>query len=171
MSRIGKKPVEIPNGVSVNIDGLNVEVKGTKGILYHTLPNEVSIEIVDNLVQVKPKNKSDKARSMWGLSRTLVKNMIEGVSTGFVQYLDVNGVGYKSTADSTMITLSLGLSHDIKYIIPEGIVIKTPIHGFDKQLVGQVAAELRALRKPEPYKGKGIKYRGEKVRRKEGKKK
>lgn len=177
MSRVGKLPVSIPSGVSVNIDGNNVTVSGPKGKLDHCFPAEVSISTSDNNIIVSPLSKNDRSRAMWGLSRTLINNMVEGVSKGFVVQLDVNGVGYRASSDKGILTLFLGFSHEIKYIIPEGVEIKTPkpteveIHGFDKKLVGQIAAEIRSLRKPEPYKGKGVKYRNEVVRRKEGKKK
>lgn len=177
MSRIGKLPVEITSGVNVALTGNHVVVTGAKGKLEHSFPTEVSISQEGSALKVIPQDKSDRSRAMWGLSRTLLKNMVEGVSKGFVVYLDVNGVGFRAMSDGSILTLFLGFSHEIKFVIPQGIEIKTPkpteieIHGFDKKLVGQVAAEIRSLRKPEPYKGKGVKYREEVIRRKEGKKK
>jgi large subunit ribosomal protein L6 len=177
MSRIGKLPVPLTSDVKVVVNGTYFEANGPKGKLFHTFPEEVSIEIVGDQVVVKPINDTQKARACWGLTRSLVRNMVEGVSKGYQKILDINGVGFRAAAEQQILTLYLGFSHEIKYIAPKGIKITTPkpteiiIEGFDKQLVGQVAAEIRSLRKPEPYKGKGIKYRSEVIRRKEGKKK
>lgn len=177
MSRIGAIPVAIADGVDVKIDGRTVEVKGSKGTLSITLPSGVSAEVKDKEVVVTPANDSNEAKAMWGLGRSLINNMVEGVSNGFTKKLEVNGVGYRAQVQGKKLVLALGFSHDVNYDIPEGIEIKCPkpteieISGADKQLVGQVAAEIRRYRKPEPYKGKGVKYEGEYIRRKEGKKK
>jgi large subunit ribosomal protein L6 len=178
MSRVGKYPVAVPSGVNVSVSGSDVTVKGSKGELKTRFAPEVTVEVKDGKVYVMPVDKNDqRARAMWGMSRSLVRNMVEGVSQGFTQKLEINGVGYRAAADKNFLTLALGFSHEIKYAIPQGIEIKcekptlVAISGSDKKLVGQVAAEIRALRKPEPYKGKGIRYEGEYVRQKAGKKK
>lgn len=177
MSRIGKLPVEIASGVKVAISGQEVTVTGSKGTLKTQLPREVVVKQEENTITVKPANDSNRARAMWGLSRTLVQNMVTGTSQGYTVNLEMNGVGYKAAVQGQKLKLSLGFSHDIDYVIPQGITITAPkptelvISGADKQKVGQVAAEIRRYRKPEPYKGKGIKYSDEKIRRKEGKKK
>lgn len=177
MSRIGKLPVEVPSSVKVNLTGQFLEVNGPKGKLDFTFAEDVTLTHEGNQIMVKPVSGTRRARSLWGLSRSLVRNMVQGVSVGFNTNLDMTGVGFKAASDKGMLTLTLGFSHEIKYIVPEGIEIKTPkpteieIYGFDKQKVGQVASEIRSLRKPEPYKGKGIRYRNEVIRRKEGKKK
>lgn len=178
MSRIGKSPVAVPSGVTVNIDGTEVAVKGSKGELKQRFTQDVSIEVKDGSVIVTPRSKADKrARAMWGTARNQISNMVEGVSSGFTKKMEIIGVGFRAAADKNILTMSLGFSHEIKYAIPEGIEIKCEkptliaISGFDKRLVGQVASEIRALRKPEPYKGKGVRYEGERVRQKEGKKK
>lgn len=177
MSRIGKLPVEIASGVKVAISGQEVTVTGSKGTLKAALPREVVVKQEENKITVKPANDSNRARAMWGLSRTLVQNMVTGASAGYTVNLEMNGVGYKAAVQGQKLKLSLGFSHDIDYVIPAGITITAPkptelvITGADKQKVGQVAAEIRRYRKPEPYKGKGIKYSDEKIRRKEGKKK
>lgn len=178
MSRVGKLPVAIPSGVTVNIANDQVAVKGGKGELKTRFNPEVSVEVKDGKVLVLPRNKADKrSRAMWGLYRNLIRNMVEGVSTGFTRRLEIEGVGYRASADKDTLTLALGYSHEIKYAIPAGVEIKCEkptlvvITGADKQLVGQVAAEIRRLRGPEPYKGKGVRYEGEFIRRKEGKKK
>lgn len=178
MSRVGKLPVAIPSGVTVNVNGTDIAVKGGKGELKMAAPAEVTIEVKDGKVIVLPRNKNDKrSRAMWGMSRNVIRNMVEGVSKGYTRNLEIQGVGFRAAADKNYLTLALGYSHDIKYAIPAGIEIKCAkpteisITGFDKKLVGQVAAEIRALRKPEPYKGKGVRYEGEYVRHKEGKKK
>ena len=177
MSRIGKKPVALPSGVTANIaDGL-LSVKGPKGELKLAMVEEVAYELTDAGLSVTPVNDSKKARSFWGMQRTLVQNLVDGVTEGFTKVLEITGVGYRANVQGTTLKLQLGYSHDVDFAIPEGIEIKTPdqttveISGIDKQKVGQVAAEIRRWRKPEPYKGKGIKYRGEYIFRKEGKKK
>ncbi|GER08662.1 50S ribosomal protein L6 [Iodidimonas muriae] len=177
MSRIGKKPIEIPSGVTVSLDGAAVSVKGPKGELAANLVSEVSVSMEDNLISVVPVDQSKRARSMWGMQRTLVSNLIEGVSKGFEKKLEITGVGYRAQVKGSALNLQLGYSHDIDFPIPDGIDIKTPdqttvvISGTDKQKVGQVAAVIRSYRKPEPYKGKGVRYSGEYIFRKEGKKK
>lgn len=179
MSRIGKQPVIVANDVSIDLTSSKIEVTGKLGKLSLDLTDNVFVEYSksDNLITVTPKGKDRKSRSMWGLSRTLINNMIIGVSKGFNKSLEINGVGFKAAVNGNILTLFLGYSHDIKYIIPAGIEIKCPkptqidIFGFDKQRVGEVAALLRGLRKPEPYKGKGVKYIDEKIIRKVGKKK
>ena len=177
MSRIGKKPVALPSGVTANIaDGL-LSVKGPKGELKLAMVEEVAYELTDAGLSVTPVNDSKKARSFWGMQRTLVQNLVDGVTEGFTKVLEITGVGYRANVQGQTLKLQLGYSHDVDFAIPEGIEIKTPdqttveISGIDKQKVGQVAAEIRRWRKPEPYKGKGIKYRGEYIFRKEGKKK
>ncbi len=177
MSRIGKLPVPIPDGVSVAFEGQTVKVKGRLGELAQTLPREVEVMLDDGKVVVRPRDESKRARAMWGLSRSLVANMVTGVSQGFTRELEISGVGYRAQAEGKILNLQLGFSHDIKYAVPPDIEIATPqptkivVRGADKQRVGQVAAEIRAFRKPEPYKGKGIRYSDETVLRKEGKKK
>ena len=178
MSRVGKNPVEVPSGVTVDIKDMVVTVKGSKGELKQSYNNEVTIEFKDGQIVVTPRNKNDnRSRAMWGLYRALIANMVKGVTDGFTKKLEIQGVGFRAAADKQFLTLNLGYSHDIKYAIPEGIEVKcekptlVAISGIDKELVGQVAAEVRALRKPEPYKGKGVRYEGEYVRQKEGKKK
>ena len=177
MSRIGKLPIAIPSGVNVAVSGNEITAKGSKGELKTTVVNEISVSINDGKVWVKPANDSRRARSMWGMSRTVINNLVKGVSEGFTERLEINGVGFRAAADNQFLTLFLGFSHEIKYAIPAGIEIKCEkptsiaVSGTDKRLVGQVAAEIRSLRKPEPYKGKGVRYENEYVRRKEGKKK
>ncbi len=177
MSRIGKKPVSVPSGVTVNVDGQTVSAKGSKGELSVTLVNEVSVELADGEISVNPINNSKRARSMWGMSRTLIVNIIEGVTNGFTKTLEINGVGYRAQVQGSDLILSLGYSHEVRYNIPQGITIACPkpteitISGIDKQEVGQVAANIRKWRLPEPYKGKGIRYQGEFIALKEGKKK
>jgi large subunit ribosomal protein L6 len=178
MSRVGKAPVAIPQGVTVTVGSGEVAVKGAKGELKYKTSAEVSIEVKDGKVQVLPRNKSDKrSRTLWGTTRNRISNMVEGVSKGFTVRMEIQGVGYRAAADKNYLTMALGYSHEIKYAIPAGIEIKCEkptsiaVSGFDKTLVGQVAAEIRSLRKPEPYKGKGIRYENEYVRQKEGKKK
>ncbi len=177
MSRIGKKPVAIPGGVTATIaDGL-LAVKGPKGSLSMPLRDEISYALDDGSISVKPANATKQARAFWGMQRTLVQNLVTGVTDGFTKVLEITGVGYRAASQGKILKLQLGYSHDVNFDIPEGIEIKTPdnttveITGIDKQKVGQVAAEIRRWRKPEPYKGKGIKYRGEFIFRKEGKKK
>ena len=177
MSRIGKKPVPVPAGVTVNLAGSNVAVKGPKGELKFVLTDQVIAKMEEGAVKVDPKDKTKLARSAWGMSRTMIANMIKGVTEGYSKTLEITGVGYRAAAQGKTLNLALGYSHDIKYPIPEGITIKAEkptaisIFGRDRQKVGQVAAEIRGFRKPEPYKGKGIKYGTEVVLRKEGKKK
>ncbi|HWM49234.1 MAG TPA: 50S ribosomal protein L6 [Xanthobacteraceae bacterium] len=177
MSRIGKKPVAIPSGVTANVEGQTVKVKGPKGALQFVVPDDVSVQMDKGEIKVDPRNETKRARSMWGTSRTLVANLMTGVTKGFESKLEINGVGYRAAVQGKNLNLSLGYSHDVVYPIPEGIAIATPkpteivISGIDKQRVGQVAAEIRAFRRPEPYKGKGVKYADEFIFRKEGKKK
>ena len=177
MSRIGKKPVVIPSGVTANIDNGVLTVKGPKGTLTMGLSEQVSYTVEDGSIAVKPVGQSKEARSHWGMQRTLVSNLVSGVTDGFTKVLEIKGVGYRAQVQGKKLKLQLGFSHDVDIDVPEGIEIKTPdnttveISGIDKQKVGQVAAEIRRWRKPEPYKGKGIKYRGEYIFRKEGKKK
>ncbi len=177
MSRIGKKPVALPDGVTANIAEGVLSVKGPKGELSLQMAEEVTFELGEGQVKVDPVNDSKKARSYWGMQRTLVQNLVDGVTEGFSKTLEISGVGFRAQVQGKTLKLQLGFSHDVDFAIPEGIDIKTPdqttveISGIDKQKVGQVAAEIRRWRKPEPYKGKGIKYRGEYVFRKEGKKK
>jgi len=177
MSRIGKKPVAIPSGVTATIEGGQLSVKGPKGTLALTLRDEIAYGIEDGAISVKPANATKAARAFWGMQRTLVQNLITGVTEGFSKKLLITGVGYRANSQGRNLKLQLGYSHDVDFVIPEGIEIKTPdnttveITGIDKQKVGQVAAEIRRWRKPEPYKGKGIKYDGEFIFRKEGKKK
>lgn len=177
MSRIGKKPVEIPSGVTATIEGGELSVKGPKGTLALQLREEISYTVEGEGILVKPANDSKAARAFWGMQRTLVQNLVTGVTDGFTKVLEITGVGYRANVQGKNLKLQLGYSHDVDFAIPEGIEIKTPdnttveISGIDKQKVGQVAAEIRRWRKPEPYKGKGIKYRGEYIFRKEGKKK
>mgnify|MGYP001112596620 CR=1 FL=1 len=177
MSRIGKKPVAIPGGVTADIaDGI-LTVKGPKGTLTLTLADEVTYALEDGSISVQPANDSKRARSFWGMQRTLVSNLMEGVTEGFSKTLLITGVGYRANAQGKTLKLQLGYSHDVDLAVPEGLEVKTPdqttveVSGVDKQKVGQFAAEIRRWRKPEPYKGKGIKYRGEFIFRKEGKKK
>ncbi|MBY8827006.1 50S ribosomal protein L6 [Hephaestia mangrovi] len=177
MSRTGKKAITVPNGVTANMADGQLSVKGPKGTLSMPLADEVSYEIGDGTISVKPNNETKRARSFWGMQRTLIQNLVTGVTEGFSKTLEITGVGYRATAQGKTLKLQLGYSHDVNFAVPEGIEIKTPdqttveISGIDKQKVGQVAAEIRRWRKPEPYKGKGIKYRGEYIFRKEGKKK
>ncbi|MDP3674855.1 MAG: 50S ribosomal protein L6 [Novosphingobium sp.] len=177
MSRIGKRPVAIPSGVTASIEGKTLSVKGPKGTLTLGLRDEIAYAVEDGQISVKPANDGKTARAFWGMQRTLVSNLVEGVTSGFTKTLDITGVGYRAQSQGKTLRLQLGYSHDVNYDVPEGIEIKTPdnttveISGIDKQKVGQVAAEIRRWRKPEPYKGKGIRYRGEYIFRKEGKKK
>ncbi|MXQ09887.1 50S ribosomal protein L6 [Microvirga makkahensis] len=177
MSRVGKKPVPVPSGVTATVDGQMVKMKGSKGELSFLVPEEVSVVLEDGAVTVAPRDESKTARAKWGLSRAQVANLVQGVSSGFEKRLEINGVGYKAAVAGKVLKLSLGYSHDIDYEIPAGITITTPkptevvVAGIDKQKVGQTAAEIREYRGPEPYKGKGVKYAGEFIFRKEGKKK
>ncbi len=177
MSRIGKKPVDLPGGVSASVSGQTVEVKGPKGTRTFTATDDVTITVEDNAVTITPRGKSKRARQQWGMSRTQVANLITGVTEGFKKELEIQGVGYRAQMQGNSLKLALGLSHDVIYDVPEGVTVTAPkqteiiIEGIDQQLVGQVAANIREWRKPEPYKGKGIRYKGEFVFRKEGKKK
>jgi len=176
MSRIGKKPVAIPGGVTATIDNGTLTVKGPKGTLAMGLSDLVEYKLEDSEISVKPANDSRQARAFWGMQRTLVSNLVEGVTEGFTKVLVIKGVGYRANAQGRNLKLQLGYSHDVDLPVPEGLEVKTPdqttveISGTDKQAVGQFAAEIRRWRKPEPYKGKGIAYRGEFIFRKEGKK-
>jgi len=177
MSRIGKNPVMVPDGTQVTIDGHIVSAKGKLGELSIVLTPDVEISQADNQITVMPRSKTKRAQMMWGTSRNLIDNLVTGVTTGYSKTLDINGVGYRAAVQGRMLTLQLGYSHDVEYPIPDGIDIKCEsptiivVSGADKQRVGQVSAEIRSYRKPEPYKGKGIRYRGEIILRKEGKKK
>src|ERR1700760_3257633 len=177
MSRIGKRAVPIPSGVTATVEGQTVKVKGPKGALQVVLPDDVTAKMDKSSVKVDPRTETDRARAMWGTSRTLVANLMTGVTKGFESKLEISGVGYRAAVQGKNLQIALGYSHDVIYPIPEGISIATPkptevvVTGIDKQKVGQVAAEIREFRKPEPYKGKGVKYAGEFIFRKEGKKK
>jgi large subunit ribosomal protein L6 len=177
MSRIGKKPVIIPSGVTAKVNGQSISVKGGKGELSLTAPDNVSVALVDGKIAVTPRNDSTQARAMWGTTRSMINSLMIGVSKGFERKLEITGVGYKAAVSDKSVRLSLGYSHDVTFTVPAGIAIAAPkpteisITGIDKQRVGQTAAELRALRPPEPYKGKGVKYAEEFVFHKEGKKK
>jgi len=177
MSRIGKKPVAIPSGVTANVAGQAISIKGPKGTLQLVLPDDVGAKMESGAVQIDPRNDTKRARAMWGMSRSLLANVVAGVTKGFEKRLEITGVGYRASVQGKKLQLALGYSHDISYPIPDGIAITTPkpteivIAGIDKQKVGQVAAEIRDFRPPEPYKGKGVKYAGEYIFRKEGKKK
>ncbi len=177
MSRIGKKPVPVPAGVTASVEGQTVSVKGPKGALRVLLHDDVTASMEQGTVTITPRSETQRARAMWGLSRTLVSNLVTGVTQGFEKRLEITGVGYRAALVGKNLQLQLGYSHDVVYPIPEGIAIVTPkpteitITGSDKQKVGQVAAEIRDFRPPEPYKGKGVKYAGEYIFRKEGKKK
>ena len=177
MSRIGKKPVELPNGVTATISGQTVEVKGPKGVRSFTATDDVDVILENNAVSVKPRGLSKRARQQWGMSRTQVQNLVTGVTEGFKKEPEIQGVGYRAQVQGKTLKLALGYSHDVEYAIPEGIDIvcakptEIAITGMDQQKVGQVAANIREWRAPEPYKGKGIRYKGEYIFRKEGKKK
>jgi|SRR5690606_28293939 len=177
MSRIGKKPVPVPGGVTATLDGQQVKVKGPKGELAAVLVDEVVAKLDDDGITVTPRDMSKRSRSMWGMSRTLVANLVDGVNQGFTKSLEISGVGYRAQAQGKKLQLNLGFSHDVVYSVPDGIDVQTPkpteivVSGIDKQQVGQVAAEIRRYRGPEPYKGKGVRYAGEYTFRKEGKKK
>ncbi|WP_422369887.1 50S ribosomal protein L6 [Hoeflea sp.] len=177
MSRIGKKPVPVPAGVTATIDGQKVVAKGPKGELSFVANDEVSLKLEDNAVVVSPVDNSKDARSKWGMSRTMISNIFTGVKDGYERKLEINGVGYRAAMQGRNLQLALGFSHDVVYQPPEGVSIACPkptevvITGIDKQVLGQVAAEIRGYRGPEPYKGKGVKYAEERIVRKEGKKK
>ena len=177
MSRIGKRPVKVPAGVTASVEGQTVKVKGPKGAMELALIDEVIVKMEDGAIKVDPRDQTKRSRQMWGTARTLVSNLVTGVSAGFEEKLEINGVGYRAAVQGKNLNLQLGFSHDVTYAIPQGVTIATPkpteivITGTDKQQVGQVAAEIRGWRPPEPYKGKGVKYAGEYIFRKEGKKK
>ena len=177
MSRIGKKPVELPKGVSASLSGQTIEVKGPKGTRSFTAPDDVTITLDGATVTVTPRGTSKRARSMWGMSRSMVANLVEGVTTGFKKELEIQGVGYRAAAQGTALKLSLGYSHEVLFEAPAGVTVTAPkqteilVEGIDQQAVGQVAANIRDWKRPEPYKGKGIRYKGEFIFRKEGKKK
>jgi large subunit ribosomal protein L6 len=177
MSRIGKKPVDLPSGVEAKVSGQTVEVKGPKGTRAFTATDDVTLTIADNAVTVTPRGSSKRALQQWGMSRTMVANLVQGVTGGFKKELEIQGVGYRAQLQGDTLKLSLGLSHEVNFPVPAGVTVTCPkvteiiIEGSDEQLVGQVAANIRDWRKPEPYKGKGIRYKGEFIFRKEGKKK
>ncbi|WP_305967599.1 MULTISPECIES: 50S ribosomal protein L6 [unclassified Mameliella] len=177
MSRIGKKPVELPSGVSASVSGQTIEVKGPKGTQSFTATDDVTLKVEDNAISVEPRGKSKRARQQWGMSRTVVANLVHGVQNTFKKELEIQGVGYRAQLAGKVLKLNLGLSHDVDFEVPDGITITCPkpteivIEGHDIQQVGQVAANIRDWRRPEPYKGKGIRYKGEYIFQKEGKKK
>jgi large subunit ribosomal protein L6 len=177
MSRIGKKPVQVPAGVTASVEGQKVSAKGPKGELNFVVNDEVLVKMEDNAVVVTPASQSKDARSKWGMSRTMIENIFKGVKDGYERKLEINGVGYRAALQGKNLQLALGFSHDVVYEPPQGITIAVPkpteivVSGIDKQVVGQVAAEIREYRGPEPYKGKGVKYAEERIVRKEGKKK
>ena len=177
MSRIGNKTITIPSGVTANVEGQTVKVKGPKGAVQVVLHDDVLAKMDKSTVTLEPRSETKRARSMWGTSRTLVANLMAGVTKGFEERLEITGVGYRAAVQGKSLNLQLGFSHDVNFPIPEGIAIATPkpteivVTGIDKQKVGHVAAEIRGFRPPEPYKGKGVKYAGEYIFRKEGKKK
>ena len=177
MSRIGKRAVTVPSGVTANVEGQTVKVKGPKGALSLVLDENLSAKLDGNSLKIEKRNEGARAKSMWGTSRTLVNNLVTGVTKGFEKKLEITGVGYRAALQGKNLQIALGYSHDVIYPVPEGIAIATPkpteivVTGIDKQKVGQVAAEIRAFRPPEPYKGKGVKYANEFIFRKEGKKK
>jgi large subunit ribosomal protein L6 len=177
MSRIGRKPVALVSGVSASISGQTIEVKGPKGTRSFTAGDDVTLTIEGETVKVTPRGLSKRARQQWGMSRSMVQNLVDGVSTGFKKEMEIQGVGYRAAMAGNVLKLSLGYSHEVNFAIPAGVTITSPknteiiVEGIDQQLVGQVAANIREWKKPEPYKGKGIRYKGEFVFRKEGKKK
>ena len=177
MSRIGKNAVAVPQGVEVKLDGQTISAKGKLGQGAITLVDDIAAELADGKISVTPRNESRKARNMWGTSRSLVNNLVNGVANGFTENLEINGVGYRAAVQGKELVLQLGHSHEIRYAIPQGVTMKTEkptsiaITGPSKQQIGQIAAEIRAFRPPEPYKGKGVKYESETIVRKEGKKK
>jgi len=177
MSRIGKKPVGLPKGVSASVSGQTVEVKGPKGTRSFTATDDVTITIEGEEIKVTPRGLSKRARQQWGMSRSMVENLVTGVSTGFKKELEISGVGCRAQMQGNVLKLALGYSHDVNFEVPDGVTVTAPkmteitVEGIDQQLVGQVAANIREWRGPEPYKGKGIRYKGEFIFRKEGKKK
>lgn len=177
MSRVGSSPIKIDNDVKVAINGTNVNISGKLGQFSHDVSSDLEVVFHDGLLEVKPKRLNKKSRALWGLSVRLLKNYVEGVKTGYKRTLEMTGVGFRAACDGKILNMTLGFSHQVIYVVPQGVAIKCPkpttieITGADKQQVGQVAAEIRAIRKPEPYKGKGVRYDDEQIRRKEGKKK
>ena len=177
MSRIGKKPVALPNGVSASISGQSIEVKGPKGTRSFTATDDVTLTLEDGSVKVTPRGTSKRARQQWGMARSMVENLVTGVTSGFKKELEIQGVGYRAAMNGNVLKLSLGYSHEVNFEVPAGVSVVAPkpteiiVEGIDQQLVGQVAANIREWKRPEPYKGKGIRYKGEFVFRKEGKKK
>ncbi len=177
MSRIGKKVVDLPSGVTASVSGQSIEVKGPKGTRSFTATDDVTLTVEENAVKVTPRGTSKRARQQWGMSRTMVANLVTGVTAGFKKELEIQGVGYRAQMQGTTLKLNLGYSHDVEYVAPEGVTITAPkqteivVEGNDQQQVGEVAAKIREWRRPEPYKGKGIRYKGEFIFRKEGKKK
>lgn len=177
MSRIGKKAVDLPSGVSATISGQQIEVKGPKGVLSFKATDDVTLTLADNAVTVKPRGSSKRARQQWGMSRTQIANCVKGVTEGFKKELEIKGVGYRAKMVGNVLNMTLGYSHDVNFDVPAGITVTAPkvteiiVEGIDAQQVGEVAANIRAWRKPEPYKGKGIRYKDEYIFRKEGKKK
>ncbi len=177
MSRIGKKPVELPNGVTASVSGQTVEIKGPKGVRTFKATDDVTLAVEDNVVKITPRGTSKRARQQWGMSRTQVSNLVEGVTNGFKKELEIRGVGYRASVQGKVLKLMLGYSHDVNFDIPDDVTITCAkptqilVEGIDQQVVGQVAANIRQWRKPEPYKGKGIRYVGEYVFQKAGKKK
>ena len=177
MSRIGKKPVSIPSGVEAKVNGQTVEVKGPKGTLTFTATDLVTLALEGSEISVQPKDKTKASRQQWGMSRSMVANLVTGVTTGFRKEMEITGVGYRANMQGNVLKLALGYSHDVDFVVPKGVTVTTPkqteivVEGIDAQLVGQVAANIREWRSPEPYKGKGIRYKGEYIFRKEGKKK
>jgi large subunit ribosomal protein L6 len=180
MSRIGKKPVAVPSNVTATVQGQTVRMKGAKGELSFTMPEEIKVEKTAEGIEVTPRDETKRARSMWGMSRTMVQNLVKGVTEGYSHTLEIHGVGFKAALKGKdHLQLNVGYSHEVLHAIPTGVEVKVSgakqevviVSGIDKQLVGQLAAEIRASRKPEPYQGKGVRYRGEYILRKEGKKK
>lgn len=177
MSRIGKKAVDLPSGVTASVSGQTIEVKGPKGVRSFSATDDVTIVVEGSSVKITPRGSSKRARQQWGMSRTMVANLVTGVTSGFKKELEIKGVGYRAAMNGNVLKLNLGLSHDVEYTAPDGVTVTAPkptiieVVGIDEQAVGQVAADIRAWRKPEPYKGKGIRYKGEFIFRKEGKKK
>ncbi len=177
MSRVGKKPIALPDGVQATVSGQTLEVKGPKGERRFTASDEVSVSVGENMITVRPRGSTKRTRQQWGMARSMAANCVTGVTTGFRKVLEINGVGYRARLQKNTLHLSLGLSHDVEFEAPEGIVITVPannrvvVEGIDQQQVGEVAANIRKWRKPEPFKGKGIKYADELVYRKVGKKK
>ncbi|SDY51302.1 50S ribosomal protein L6 [Citreimonas salinaria] len=177
MSRIGKKPVDLPSGVSASVSGQTIEVKGPKGTQSFTATDDVTIVVDGEAISVTPRGKSKRARQQWGMSRTIVANLVHGVTDTFKKELEIQGVGYRAQVQGNVLKLNLGYSHDVDFAIPQGVTITCPrpteiiVEGHDKQVVGEIAANIRDWRRPEPYKGKGIRYKGEYIFQKEGKKK